>query len=200
MGVLAALVCAALVYPVLATSARTANFSLPRTLDGTAYMATDPTAAAVGCNGVAGAGTNHDDNEAIAWLNTHITGSPVIVEAPGCEWTHYSRISAFTGLPTLIGWPGGHEGEWRVNWLTTVSPNDPFGGRYFGQRIDAVNRIYTDPNNSDVMALFKQYNVRLVYVGAAERQLYASANLSRFGTFLRVIYAHDGVTIYQVPS
>ncbi|HLZ21448.1 MAG TPA: DUF2298 domain-containing protein [Ktedonobacterales bacterium] len=199
MGTLTALTCAALVFPLLATSSRTANFSLPRTLDGTAYMATDPAAAAVGCTGVVGAGTNAHDDGAIAWLNTHITGSPVIVEAPGCEWTHYSRISSFTGLPTLIGWPGGHEGEWRANWLNNVSPNDPFGGRYFGQRIDAVNHIYTDLNNGDVIALLKQYDVRLIYVGAAERQLYANADLSRFGTFLRVIYARDGVTIYQVP-
>jgi hypothetical protein len=199
MSALVVLVGAALVYPMLAASSRTANFSLPRTLDGTAYMATDPASAGVGCGTVAGTGTNVDDNEAIAWLNTRITGSPVIVEAPGCEWSHYSRISSFTGLPTLIGWPGGHEGEWRANWLSSVSPNDPFGGRYFGQRIDAVNRIYTDPSDSHVISLLKQYGVRLVYVGAAERQLYATANLSRFGTFLRVIYARDGITIYQVP-
>ena len=103
MAALAVLVAAALIYPVLATSARTANFTLPRTLDGAAYMASDP----VQCG----------DEPAIVWLNAHVAGDPVIVEAASYnEYTHLGRISAFTGLPTLLGW-GGHEVQWRVNWL-----------------------------------------------------------------------------------
>jgi YYY domain-containing protein len=192
MAVLAALVCAALVYPVLATSARTDNFSLPRGLDGTAYMASDPAPGIVGCQ--VAAGTNHDDNEAIAWLNANVQGSPVIVEAPGCEWSHYSRVSAFTGLPTLLGWPGGHEGEWRANWLTEYTQGD-----IFAQRQQDINTIYTSPDSSAVLAVLQRYHVRYVYVGAAERVLYQNADLSRFGGFLRVIYNRDGITIYETP-
>jgi hypothetical protein len=192
MSVLAALVCAALVYPVLATSARTDNFNLPRGLDGTAYMASDPAPGIVGCQ--VAAGTNHDDNEAIAWLNANVQGSPVIVEAPGCEWSHYSRVSAFTGLPTLLGWPGGHEGEWRANWLTEYTQGD-----IFAQRQQDINTIYTSPDSSAVLAVLQRYHARYVYVGAAERALYPNADLSRFGGFLRVIYNRDGITIYETP-
>lgn len=195
MAALVVLVAAALVFPVLAASNQTASFSLPHSLDGTAYMATDPTTVPADCANFVGAGSNAHDDEAIAWLNTHISGSPVIVEAPGCEWSHYSRISAFTGLPTLIGWPGGHEGEWRAGWVQRT-------GEYgiFDRRAAAANQIYTDPDNAAVLALLKQYDVRLLYVGAAERNLYPHADLNRFRSFLHVIYHRDGVTIYSVPA
>jgi uncharacterized membrane protein len=192
IATLVVLIAAALVYPVLATSARSANFSLPHGLDGTAYMASDPVPGLVGCQ-VAG-GTNHEDNVAINWINTHVQGSPVLVEAPGCEWSHYSRISAFTGLPTLLGWPGGHEGEWRTNWLAENAQGD-----IFAQRQQDITTIYTNPDPSVVNAVLRRYQARYVYVGAAERALYPNADLSRFGAFLRVIYNRDGVTIYQTP-
>jgi len=186
---------AAAVYPILATAARTDNFSLPQGLDGTAYMATDPIDVPAGCNGYVGAGSNHNDNQAIAWLNRHITGEAVILEAPGCEWTHYSRISSFTGLPTLLGWPGGHEGEWRMNWVVKYHAEN-----IFNERLTAINTIYTSSNQQTVMALLRQYNVRFIYVGYAERALYPNANLDRFGAFLPIIYRHGGITIYAVPQ
>ena len=189
------LIAAAAIYPLLATSARTGNFTSPtRTLDGTAYMATDPVPAPASCTDV-GAGSNAHDDEAIAWLNTHISGEAVIVEAPGCEWTHYSRVSAFTGLPTLLGWPGGHEGEWRINWL----PQHPEVDSTFGDRLNAINQIYTDPNQDAVIALLHRYHARLIYVGAAERALYPTTDMRRFSAFMRVIYTRDGVTIYELP-
>ncbi|HKV83515.1 MAG TPA: DUF2298 domain-containing protein [Ktedonobacterales bacterium] len=193
-GVVAVLVCASLIYPVLATSARTNNFTARTGLDGTAYMASDPVNGGVGCASV-GAGSNHDDNEAIAWLNKSVSGSPVILEAPGCEWSHYSRVSSFTGMPTLLGWPGGHEGEWRVNWVTKTGQQ-----AIFAERADAIQTIYTSQDQATVLNLLRQYHVRYVYVGAAERQVYPNANLARFGIYLTVVYQHDGVIIYSVPS
>ena len=193
MGVVVALLCAALVYPALATSARTSNFTLPTALDGTAYMASDPVNAAVGCSAV-GAGSNHDDNEAIAWLNRNVSGSPVIVEAPGCEWSHYSRVSSFTGLPTLLGWPGGHEGEWRVNWITKTGQEN-----IFSEREDAIQAIYTSQDQQTVLTLLRRYHVHYIYVGAAERELYPNANLDRFSAYLKIVYQRDGVTIYATP-
>jgi uncharacterized membrane protein len=47
--------------------------------------------------------------------------------------------------------------------------------------------------------VLQRYHARYVYVGAAERALYPTADLSRFGGFLRVVYNRDGITIYQTP-
>jgi uncharacterized membrane protein len=203
MALLVALVGAALIYPVLATSARTNNFgwqpdataggapTAQLTLDGTAYMADDSADVPAQC--AVAAGSNRGDNRAIDWLNRHIAGSVIILEAPGCEWSHYSRISAFTGLPTLLGWPGGHEAEWRTNWLPEQQ------GDILGQRMDAINTIYTSNDRGVVLSLLRRYSVGLVYVGLAERNLYPNVNLDRFGAYLRVIYHQGGITIYAVP-
>jgi YYY domain-containing protein len=196
IGIVVILIGAALIYPVLAASAVTNNFTITAplhpTLDGTAYMATQQADAPAACQ--AFAGTDRNDTEAILWLNSHVQGSPVILEAPGCEWSYYSRISAFTGLPTLIGWPGGHEGEWRINWLPEQHQGD-----ILDARAAITNEIYNSPNEGTVLALLRQYHVRYVYVGQLERDLYANANLDRFGKFLHLVYSRDGVNIYAVP-
>jgi uncharacterized membrane protein len=181
MAAVVALLAAALVYPVLATSARTDNFTLPHTLDGAAYMSTDA--------------LNAGDEPAIEWLNAHVPGDPVIVEAAKYdEYTHLGRISAFTGLPTLLGW-GGHEVQWRLNWLA-----EPGHANVISERLDAVNTIYTSADTQTVLRVMRQYSVQLIYVGVAERAQYPTADLTRFGRFLRVVYARDGVTIYAAPS
>ena len=174
------LLLASAIYPTQAIAARTANLSLSHSLDGAAFMAQDS--------------TDTGDEPAINWLNAHVSGEAVIVEAgQSDEYTHLGRVSAFTGLPTLIGW-GGHELQWRFNWL-----QQPQNANVLNQRIDAVTQIYTNPDNGVVMSLLRQYHVNYVYVGQAERQRYQTANLERFASFLRVIYHDSNVTIYAVP-
>ncbi|MEO7001318.1 MAG: DUF2298 domain-containing protein [Ktedonobacterales bacterium] len=174
------LLLAALIYPTMAVASRTANLTLSRSLDGTAYMAQDQ--------------MNVGDQYAIAWLNTHVSGDGVIVEAAQYgEYSHLGRISAFTGLPTPLGW-GGHEAQWRVNWLA-----QPGRANTIGQRINDVAQIYTNPSQLVVLALLQQYHARYLYVGAAERATYPQADLSRFAAFLPVVYQRAGVTIYAVP-
>jgi uncharacterized membrane protein len=171
---------AALIYPTLAVATRTANLSLPHSLDGAAYMAQDA--------------TNIGDAQAIAWLNTHVSGNPVIVEAAQYnEYTHLGRVSAFTGMPTLIGW-GGHEVQWRYNWLA-----QPGRANVLGERLNAVKLIYTSADSAFTLSLLHKYGVRYVYVGAAERQLYGP-QADHFASFLTRVYQQSGVTIYEVPG
>ena len=120
--------------------------------------------------------------------------TPVIVEAAQYnEYTHLGRVSAFTGLPTIIGW-GGHEEQWRYNWLAQVGR-----ANVLGERLNAVKLIYTNSNAGFVLSLLRSYNVRYVYVGAAERQLYG-AQVDHFSTYLTRVYQQAGVTIYEVPD
>jgi YYY domain-containing protein len=177
---LAALLSAAAIYPVQASAARTAGFSLPRSLDGTAFMAGDP--------------LNRGDAEAIAWLNdpAHVAGNPAIVEASGGEYTHFDRVSAFTGLPTVLGW-FGHEVQWRVNWLAR-----PGNVGELERRKAAVDQIYTSADPAVVAGLLRRYQVRYVYVGQAERQQYPALNLGRYPALLQVVYQSADVTIYRV--
>ncbi|NLZ30220.1 MAG: hypothetical protein GX885_05700, partial [Methanomicrobiales archaeon] len=66
-----------------------------RTLDGAAYLwASHP-----------------GDAAAIAFLRD-LPGDHIIVEAEGGDYTYYSRVSTFTGIPTVLGMPF-HEYMWR---------------------------------------------------------------------------------------
>lgn len=175
-----ALLLAGLIYPTMAVAARTANLSLSRSLDGTAYMAQDA--------------SNAGDAQAIAWLNAHVSGDLVILEAAQYnEYTHLGRVSAFTGLPTLVGW-GGHEVQWRYNWLA-----QPGRANVLGERLSAVKLLYTSADAAFTLSLLRSYHVRYVYVGAAERQTYGQ-QADHFAAFLNPVYSQAGVTIYAVPD
>jgi uncharacterized membrane protein len=126
-----------------------------------------------------------------------VEGSPVIVEAfdpQGGDYSDYGRISAFTGLPTLMGWVG-HEYQWRVNWL-----NNPYNAADFYRRGADINTIYTNTNPEAVLSLMNQYNAHYLYVGPLEKTTYTQANLNRFSKFMQTIYSANGVTIYGVPE
>ena len=168
------------VYPLNAPKQRENDFAYrTNSLDGLEYMRTyDPS-----------------DYAAIRWMNSHITGDPVIVEAPGPEYSDYGRISIFTGLPTIINWPG-HELQWRINWF---NGNRGANGADFSRRVTDVNQIYTDPSPQNVLTVLAHYNVQYVYVGPLEQQNYVGVNLQRFQNFMQIVYRAQGVTIYKVP-
>lgn len=167
------------VYPLAAAHQRYEGFTRDMSLDGLNYMST----SAPG------------DYAAIRWLNANISGDPVIVEAPGGEYSLYGRISVFTGLPSPINWQG-HEFQWRVNWVSRG-----LNSADFSRRVNDVNQIYTDKSPQDVLTLMARYNAQYLYVGSLEQQTYLSSgvNLQRFASFMKVVYQHNGVTIYQVP-
>ncbi|MFL5629241.1 MAG: DUF2298 domain-containing protein [Ktedonobacteraceae bacterium] len=181
------LLLASAVYPLVGTYART-NHYMQRTnsLDGIAYLQT--------CNIPDCDYNTAGDYAAIHWLNSHVSGDPVIVEAVGDDYTSYARISALTGLPSPMGWVG-HEYQWRVNWL-----NNGANAIDFNSRKGDVDSIYTDPQPNVVLGLLARYNIQYVYVGQLEKMKYPNADLHRFAAFMRVVYSANGVTIYQVKG
>src|SRR5256884_1452744 len=91
------LLLASAVYPWAGTYART-DYYMHRTnsLDGLNYLQT--------CKFPNCDYDTSGDYAAIRWLNSHVSGDPVIVEAVGDDYTSYGRMSAFTGLPSPMGW------------------------------------------------------------------------------------------------
>jgi YYY domain-containing protein len=135
------------------------------TLDGAAYLE----------------GSNPSDAAAIAFLRT-LPGDHVIVEAEGGDYTYYSRVSSFTGIPAVIGMPF-HEYMWRGD-----------EGR-ISERSADVRAIYEQPDRT--VDLARAYNATLLYVGAAERERYA---VSIPTDALELIYDAQGVQIYRIPA
>ncbi|GCE23365.1 DUF2298 domain-containing protein [Dictyobacter kobayashii] len=189
-AVLLVLVLAGSIYPIVAPYYRFVRFD-PTTrqtgmfrtnsLDGLNYLQNDPAFSG--------------DYDAIRWLNSHISGTPVIVEAVGDDYTGYARVSALTGLPTIMGWVG-HEYQWRVQWFNRSDAN----AADFNSRKDEVSQIYSDPNQQNVLSTMARYHVQYIYVGALERSTYPKANLTRFASFMQIVYQTNDVTIYKVKS
>ncbi len=180
--VLLLLLLAGAIYPIFGSYQRTNDFAQrTNSLDGMAYLQD----------------YSPGDFYAIQWLNAHVQGDPVIVEAYGPEggdYTDFGRVSAFTGMPTIVGW-AGHEYQWRVNWL-----NNTYNANDFYSRGAAVNSIYTSKDPKTVLDLMARYQAQYLYVGNLEISTYSGSDLSRFGKFMTVVYSRGGVTIYQVPS
>ena len=131
-------------------------------------------------------GSNPGEYEAIQWLRDQAPWGR-IVEAVGGEWSDYGRISAGTGLPTVLGWEG-HERQWRGS-------SRPFDGRK-----EDVAQIYRSDEPMVALRLLQQYDVRYVYVGHRERASYGEAGLGKFDDFLRTAFTAQGVIVYEMAD
>ncbi len=162
-------ICSALVYPVLGLWNKTNGFR-PQgglTLDGTAYYEDQ----------------NPDEMAAIQWLQSVAPG--VLLEAVGGSYSSFGRISAMSGKPTVLGWPG-HESQWRG------------GAREMGSRQSDVERIYRSSNWEEVQTLLNEYDVKYIYIGSLERSTYG-VNEGKFMIHLTPVFEQGEVKIYQVP-
>ena len=100
------------------------------------------------------------DASGIRWLKEHIDGSPVVLEANGDSYSGFERVSAMTGLPTVLGW---YVHEWL--WRNDVAD--------LNEKSADVESIYTSEDPSVVKALLEQYEVSYIFVGSKEREKYA---------------------------
>jgi len=159
-----------LVYPLFSLQSKTDNFKAEhpeqRTLDGTAYLAN----------------IMPDDYQAFQVMKQVKPG--VIAEAVGGQYTEYARFSTFTGLPTVLGWPG-HEGQWRDQALQ-------------GSRRDDIQTLYTTSDWTTAQQIIDRYNIRYIVVGNLERNTYP-VNEEKFSRFLKPFLQKGNLVIYEVP-
>ncbi|WP_319580035.1 DUF2298 domain-containing protein [uncultured Methanospirillum sp.] len=133
-------------------------------------------------DGLAWLSVSHpDDLAAVTWLRSQ-EGNLTLVEAEGGDYGYYSRVSAFTGIPALLGW-SFHESMWRNN--------TPLG--WYAQRTTVVRTIYEDP--SWCVKLMKMFHIDLLYVGPTEEERY---NVTLPDAGLSPAYHQGAVTIYRL--
>lgn len=175
-----------LIYPILGTPAKLQHrfLFLPPSLDGMEYM------SQARYQDEKGDMMLPDDFAAINWMLDTLPGSPVIVEglAPLYHWR--SRVSIYTGLPTVIGWDW-HQKQQRGDFGSMVD-----------DRVKDVDTIFASPSPEAVRPLLDRYKVDYVYVGGLERGYYPRPGIEKFdrmvGSSLERIYQHGVVTIYRV--
>jgi uncharacterized membrane protein len=126
-----------------------------------------------------------DDYQAILWLNQKVAGQPVIVEAVGESYTDFARVSANTGLPTVLGW--------RVHeWLWRGSFDEP------GRRTEEVRRIYESEDLEETKRLLKKYQVKYLFLGSLERKQYPHLKEEKLGELGEVVFSSGATKIYQL--
>lgn len=125
--------------------------------------------------------SNPDEFEAVKYLNLIPFG--VISEAVGGSYSNYGRISKFTGLPTVLGWPG-HELQWRG------------GVEEIGSREADIKELYSTDNWITAKNILDKYNLRYIYIGDIERKTYQISE-EKFAINLPVIFNNSSVVIFE---
>ncbi|GAB4416141.1 MAG: DUF2298 domain-containing protein [Anaerolineales bacterium] len=161
-----------LFYPVFGLLNRTENFQLGKqspfwTLDYTEHIRR----------------FNPDEVAALEWLANAPDG--VVAEAIGGSYSGYARVSTYTGLPTVLGWPG-HESQWRGGYAEQ------------GTRQEDIELLYATKDWELAQEILRRYNIRYVYLGGLEYSTYA-VNDEKFERFLKVVFQQGQITIYEVP-
>ena len=129
-----------------------------------------------------------EDAAAIRWLKENIEGAPVVLEANGDSYTGYERVSATTGLPTILGWYV-HEWLWR-NDVEDVNAKSA-----------DVEMIYTSSEADTVQALLEQYEVSYIFVGSKEREKYGERlNESLLRELGEVVYQDPNYNTYILKT
>ncbi len=126
--------------------------------------------------------------DAIQWLNANVQDAPVILEATGGSYSEAARVSARTGLPTVLGWDF-HEQQWR-------GKRNPAGSR-----ASDVERIYRAPDSPESLTLLDTYGISYIYIGDLERSKYglSDAVVNRWDSIAVRVYDVGGVRIYRYP-
>ena len=145
-----------------------------------------------GQNGMLWLKTSHPgDYDAILWLRKNVVPKenyeqPItVLEAVGDSYTDYSRISANTGLATILGWPV-HE------WLWRGSYDEP------GKRVEEAREIYEQNDPFLASSLLEKYNVKYVVVGNLEREKYKNLKENLFAEKGEVVFNSFGTKIYKL--
>jgi len=135
---------------------------------------------------------NQADLAAIDWFNRNVVESTNIVESAAdssgsTSYTQVGRISAATGLPTIIGWSAvNHEGGWRNS-----SPE-------VTERVNDARTIYESSNLETVRHLLQKYQVKYVVMGEQERSSYPKGDFKKFVKLGNQVFVSGPTEIYQV--
>ena len=133
------------------------------------------------------------DYRAILWMQEHIKGSPVIAEANTPLYRWGSRVSVYTGLPTIVGW------DWHQKQQRAA-----VGSQVVDWRLEDLQQLYNTHDTVIAARILARYHVGYVYVGELEKAYYDTRGLAKFermvGSTLEIAYKQGPVTIYRVKG
>ena len=137
-----------------------------------------------------------EDYRGIRWMQDHVQGSPVIVEANCTEYRWCTRFTIYTGLPGVVGW-NFHQRQQRA----LIAPN------LITDRIDQIGVFYTTADIEIARSFLKTYDVKYIIVGQLEHNIYPPVagspdGFAKFeqydGKYWREVFRDQHTAIYEV--
>lgn len=129
-----------------------------------------------------------DDYDVVLWFRSEVAGQQrdaVVLEADGDSYTDYNRISAFTGIPTVIGW-AVHEWLWRGSY-DVVAP-----------RREDVRLIYEEADADTTRSLLRRYGVTHIVIGGIEREKYPNMDVGKLESLGKAVFSRPTLTVVEV--
>lgn len=118
----------------------------------------------------------------VKYLKNNESQQVNILEASGESFTEFSMISAFSGMPTIVGWQV-HEWLWRGSW------------DFPAQRLGEVDVIYNNASSKQSRALLNSYQIKYVVITNREREKHPNLNEAALLNLGRVVWtgSEDGI-------
>ncbi len=146
-----------------------------------------------GLYGLSWIDTEYPENVAvITWLQAHAVcdfgtkdcKTPVIAEADGDSYTDYNQVSAFSGMPSVVGW-AVHEWLWRGSY-DVVAP-----------RREDVRKIYESTDTAERKAILDKYSVQYIVVGKIEHDKYKALAEDKIKLVAAEVFRSGQTVLYK---
>jgi len=109
------------------------------------------------------------DNRLIDYINSNISGTPIIVESFGGAYDYKrGRIQWFTGLQSYLTWSGQHLNQRGI----------PFSALKLKEGV--IKRIYNSTSLEEKYNLLKKEKIEFIVIGAIERKDFKNEGLNLF--------------------
>jgi uncharacterized membrane protein len=119
-------------------------------------------------------------------------GLPVIAEAAIPIYRWGSRVSVYTGFPTVLGWTW-HQQQQRI-----------FNHREIKQRGVDIEKLYVSKDMSAVKEIIQKYDIDYVFLGRVERLYYYSKehnfNDTAISKITMPVYENSDVKILSIEK
>ena len=128
----------------------------------------------------------NEDFKAVQWMKENIDSSKVISEADNVSssYTITSRMSVYTGNPTVIGWIV-HEWLWRCD-KDYAMPQELY------TRLNDIEDLYKSKDYDKAVNVIKKYNISYVYIGKQEYTNYKGLDAEFLKELGNVVYESKG--------
>ena len=159
------------------------DFERQPTLDGLAYAFDDE---------IPSRDMTKDDAKAILWLLDEQRFNPDpkrrILELPGNPYSIHGRVSTFSGIPTLVGWPN-HEGIWNRGKEEAQRENRA--------RDREAKEIYRTPNFRRAKELLDKYEITHVFWGSIEKREFGASGVRKFKKYMNVAKEFGDTVVFS---